>query len=315
MAFNFSDLLKSVAFPGDIDPTYLLAVSGPEYRKDVIRGKKKKGFKDEIKIAASLEIQRIWRGNRTRLRIRELFARTGNKSKLQSIRVEGACSIQRAWRQYKNKKLFQSFQNLINFHRRGDPSYLLRCINPQEAKLLDRASGCYVRFRLGGETFPPMVYYKIFTNRTIVDLCASSPRDYTAMCERKLLAKELHNSTALSVPYDTSGWYRREENNGWRPIVLNEPSLMPKPVQPFRHLKLMRREDLEKKRKQKRIEWLTKLYTANVNGEEMEQEDGNEVDGLIQWSHELDYDKYISDWQSFGTSATTDPYTVQLIKA
>lgn len=34
-------------------------------------------------------------------------------------------------------------------------------------------------------------------------------------------------------------------------------------------------------------------YTANVNGEEMEQEDGNEVDGLIQWSHELDYDKSV----------------------
>ena len=65
-----------------------------------------------------------------------------------------------------------------------------------------------------------MVYYKIYTNRTIVDLCASSPKDYTAMCERKLLAKELHNNTALSVPYDTSGWYRREENNGWRPIVV-----------------------------------------------------------------------------------------------
>ena len=45
----------------------------------VIRGEKRRGDRDEVEIAASLEIQRIWRGHHTRMKIRELFARSGNK--------------------------------------------------------------------------------------------------------------------------------------------------------------------------------------------------------------------------------------------
>ena len=44
---------------------------------------------------------------------------------------------------------------------------MLRAINPREAALLDAAAGAHVRFRLGGENFPPLVYYKIFTHRPI----------------------------------------------------------------------------------------------------------------------------------------------------
>lgn len=47
--------------------------------QDVIRGEKRRGDRDEVEIAASLEIQRIWRGHHTRIKIRELFARSGNK--------------------------------------------------------------------------------------------------------------------------------------------------------------------------------------------------------------------------------------------
>ena len=39
--------------------------------------------------------------------------------------------------------------------------------------------------------------------------------------------------------------------------------------------------------------FLFQRYTASKNGEEMEQEDGSEIDGLIQWSNELDYDKSV----------------------
>ena len=40
------------------------------------------------------------------------------------------------------------------------------------------------------------------------------------MCEKQLLGRELHNKTNRAIPIDTSGWYTREENNGWRPIVV-----------------------------------------------------------------------------------------------
>ena len=94
-----SPLSFSLYFLGDVDPTYLLAVSGTNYRQvlllllllllilffiyfllqGVIRGEKRRGDRDEVEIAASLEIQRIWRGHHTRMKIRELFARSGNK--------------------------------------------------------------------------------------------------------------------------------------------------------------------------------------------------------------------------------------------
>jgi hypothetical protein len=32
----------------------------------------------------------------------------------------------------------------------------------------------------GGCTFPPVIYYKIFTHRPVTDMCAFSPKDYTA---------------------------------------------------------------------------------------------------------------------------------------
>jgi len=49
-------------------------------------------------------------------------------------------------------------------NNKGDPIQLLKSINPSEAMLLDPASKCHLRFRLGGEKFPPLIYYKIFTH-------------------------------------------------------------------------------------------------------------------------------------------------------
>ena len=58
---------------------------------------------------------------------------------------------------------------------------LLKSINPAEAGLLDAASRCHIRFRLGGERFPPLIYYKIFAHGGIVDINAFAPRDYNAL--------------------------------------------------------------------------------------------------------------------------------------
>ena len=43
------------------------------------------------------------------------------------------------------------------------------------------------------ETFPPSIYYKIFTHRPVIDLCANSPKDYTKASVKRLVARQCHN--------------------------------------------------------------------------------------------------------------------------
>ena len=90
---------------------------------------------------------------------------------------------------------------------------------------MDKAAGAHIRFRLGGVSilemalsdssltlaswisgfesineqlfsqvrFPPNIYYKIYTHRPIVDMCACSPRNYTAMEYRLQQARDRNN--------------------------------------------------------------------------------------------------------------------------
>lgn len=95
--------------------------------------------------------------------------------------AEAAITIQRAWRRHivswhkkalidifflicdfklniffshfyslQDVQVYRYYRDLISFQSRGDPAVMLRCINPNEAKLLDSASGASVRFRLAG---------------------------------------------------------------------------------------------------------------------------------------------------------------------
>lgn len=94
---------------------------------------------------------------------------------------------------------------------------LLKSINPAEAGLLDAASRCHIRFRLGGTKFPPLIYYKIFSHGGVVDINAFAPRDYMQI--KKEVGKQ-----RIDVRFDklesgnSEKKYRRYENNGWRPI-------------------------------------------------------------------------------------------------
>lgn len=100
---------------------------------------------------------------------------------------------------------------------RGEPHQLLKSINPSEAGLLDAASRCHIRFRLGGEKFPPLIYYKIFTHGGVVDINAFAPRDYNKI--KKDQRKDTCNITFDKPEKDNhDGWYQRIERNGWRPI-------------------------------------------------------------------------------------------------
>ncbi|XP_015416142.1 PREDICTED: uncharacterized protein C11orf65 homolog, partial [Myotis davidii] len=132
------------------------------------------------------------------------------------------------------------------------------------AELLDAAAGIHVRFRFGGAKFPPDIYYKIFTERHIEDLCANSPRDYT-----KLSAKYASHIRSDNLQkQDCRGWYRRIENNGWRLVshrfwLSTEHAIGDKKETKFHFSKLKRRQDIEKERKIRKIQWMKQMYVAS----------------------------------------------------
>lgn len=250
--------------------------------------------------------------------------------------------IQRAWRRHIDMQVYHYYRNLICFKFRGDPALLLRCINPKEAELLDTASGTHVKFRLAGEKFPPNIYYKIFTHRPVVDLCASSPKDYTKASAKQLVAKQAHNKDQpLSHEDEKDGWYERWENNGWRLVSnrilrkIDQDTVAYESTQKkiqFKHSRTLRKQDVERKRKMKKILWMKKMYRDGMlwtkQGTEptIERAIENtvkgivditdklghsaveewEVDELLEWTNGLNFDRYLSDWKEFATSAMSD---------
>ena len=51
---------------------------------------------------------------------------------------------------FQDIQVYRYYRDLINFRSKGDPSMMLKCINPNEAKYLDPAMGVHVKFRLAG---------------------------------------------------------------------------------------------------------------------------------------------------------------------
>ncbi|KAK5599858.1 hypothetical protein CRENBAI_014837 [Crenichthys baileyi] len=192
--------------------------------------------------------------------LQEEEAHDGRQDALQMI---AAKIIQRAWRRYVCREVFRHVQKLISHCNQQDPQTVLRTVNPREAELLDGAAGVFIRFRLGGVTFPPRVYYKIFTYRPIVDVCASSPRDYYQLGSKKLLAQK--SDPALNQT-GRSGWYQRVENNNWRlfcckVVGRNEPTeICADKRMDFHPSRLQRKQDVSKWKKRKKIEWLKRMY-------------------------------------------------------
>jgi hypothetical protein len=67
---------------------------------------------------------------------------------------------------------------------------------------------------------------------------------------------------------------------------------------PFHYDKLVRKADLEKKRKHNKLNWLKKMY--NEKGESTDIDNKNHE--LINWSHHLDFDEYLDNWYTLAVS-------------
>lgn len=114
---------------------------------------------------AAIVIQTAWRNYHYSIPLVEERPKTPKVNDPPSA----AYRIQHCWRRYCNRRIYFYFRNLILFNLQGSPAELLRTIIPNEADLLDRASGVHVKFRLGGKIFPPKIYFKIFTHRPLCD--------------------------------------------------------------------------------------------------------------------------------------------------
>eukprot|EP00667_Euglena_gracilis_P011496 EG_transcript_11750 len=242
-----------------------------------------------------------------------------------SRRDVAAAKIQSLWRSHMDRLVFQYYLDLVRFREAADARTLLRVINPKEAALVDPATPIFLRFRLGGSAFPPIVYYKVFLNAPVCDLGALAPRDYTR--SRKVSSRKGTRLTPVVAAADQAGWYQRVENNDWRPV--NEQDLQEaehhatKLVQakrgfaadsPFHYSKLIRRRNKALKLRQKKRQWLMHLYNTTAsdrNGSFQEGDPDTVVDdeqlestvqSLVTWTQELDFEAYHRDWQQLATS-------------
>jgi len=210
--------------------------------------------------------------------------------------------IQLKWRSFSNRRIYLYFRDLILFKLKGAPDDLLRSIVPEECNVMDRAAGIHVRFRLGGRVFPPRVFFKIFTHKAVCDVNAFAPRNYLAESKpedfhnnNKRLKPSSKDLTAhplaqtknirvgasyfgatISTTNTTGqGWYKRIENNPWRPIsknIVEELTMEPeereknheKVPEAFHFSRLRRRQDVERKKKERRREWMRKAYLLSA---------------------------------------------------
>jgi hypothetical protein len=273
-----------------------------------------RALKDSTMRTAALCLQHAWRQHSRR-------APSRGRPEMRPPRA--AFLIQRGWRGFTNRRIFAYLKDMLLFRESGDPRELLRSINPREAKMIDPATAIHVRFRLGGAHFPPTIHYKVYTHGPVTDLGAFAPRDYTAHSQPPPVV--LHNSSksanlrremyAASAAH--TGWYRRIENNGWRPVagsalsdVYELPASVAQPVA-WHHSKLVRREAAAQERKARKREWLRTMYALGKAGDEggeappdeAEGEGEEDVDGLLEWSDALDFEAYHADWLSTATSA------------
>ncbi|KAH9254310.1 heat shock protein 60, mitochondrial [Batrachochytrium salamandrivorans] len=189
----------------------------------------------------------------------------------------------------------------------GDPKQLLKFINPKEAQYVEDGVGAHIRFRLGGHTFPPVIYYKVFVHQSIIDMNAFSPRNYTEEKTKQLLPRQRFNKAyTLTAPCESDTWYHRFENNEWRPVSETtwgnncmhlHSVIIASPVKrPFHHVKTVRHQDILRRRKERDL-------NDEVDIDRIVNElDCEHPDFLIKWTRALDFESYQENWTMLATT-------------
>lgn len=299
----------------------------------------RRALRDQYLNSAARSIQSMWRAHAATPG-GEARRSAGRKKRGVPSAGRAAFLIQRGWRGFTNKRIFAYLREMLYFREQGDAHELLRGINPREAALIDAATAIHIRFRLGGELFPPAIFYKVYTHAPVTDVGAFAPRDYTASKQPPPIAMHNHanpgdgRAEMRAAAAAHSGWYRRVENNGWRPVAgealgdINTTARTSLPIV-WHHDKLVRKVEAQRKRKERKREWLRTMYALGRGGEgggegspplgllgepptvatfdgfgpEGEGDSDEELNALLEWTDGLDYDSYHQDWLALATSS------------
>ncbi|XP_026288625.2 uncharacterized protein LOC113213704 [Frankliniella occidentalis] len=156
--------------------------------------------------------------------------------------------LQSAWRAHVFRHVFLHLRVVVAHLSASSARAALQSVNPREALLADAASDIVVRFRLAADTNTPLpvVVYKVFTRRPVVDVCRGC-------CGRLVLCSSAARAAAgealgvVRVATAPAGGaprpccrprsvccllfssYKRVENNPWRPcrVGLFDPERCP----------------------------------------------------------------------------------------
>ncbi|XP_022346089.1 uncharacterized protein CXorf58-like isoform X2 [Crassostrea virginica] len=89
--------------------------------------------------------------------------RQPQKTERELIRQAAAMIIERQWIAYRDKQMFRLLKHAVCAAENSLSKEILRKVCPKEAELLaDKVQQVRVRFRFGGQEFPPMIFFKIF---------------------------------------------------------------------------------------------------------------------------------------------------------
>jgi len=203
---------------------------------------------------------------------------------------------------------------------------LLKAFNPNEAQILDDSTNSHIRFRLGGEKFPPTVYYKIYVHGALCDIGSFAPRDYAAINRSKGPTEKMYYKDFKDQKVWHDGWYLREENNGWRPLEVKQTkkkdyieTITSQKVKYHHHNGEYRQKKKEKQRRLNKLRWFQTMFEKAKEQEPILQGQPNpfeeskffdlneehfekEVNDLIEWSENLDFDQYVDNWTKLSTS-------------
>ena len=181
---------------------------------------------------------------------------------------QAARVIQRRWRRWVNMAPFRWCKAMLYHAEHSDtPQSLLKLIAPADSNIVDDAAGVRIRLRLGvhsdqdGEKLA--IFYKIFTVRTVIDLCASSPKKYAD-------SPAFIHRTNVTFQSKGDSSYVRKENNPWRVVawdalrstagMVAQARITNHTVKNFNFDCKTRKQNQMKKYKQKYRKWMTTLY-------------------------------------------------------
>merc|ERR1712168_962058 len=246
----------------------------------------------------------------------------------ESLANRAAQIIQRAWRCWVNKAPFKWCKAMLYHADKSDTAKtLLKFISPGDANMIDQATGVKVRLRLGvhsdqdGEKLA--IFYKLFTSRPVIDLCASSPRQYTHANSKQPTV--IHTKNKINMQLTAEEYYKRAENNDWRVVAWDAlkstagavaQSRLSKPQKDYNFSAQVRIENRHRRRKEKQRAWMSSLYMNRVkqdsslqqsaaisNGESssLERKENEKEDELVDWASNLNFDDYQNTWTNLIT--------------